>query len=61
MPQYRGTPGPKSGSGWVGELWGGGRIWGTFGIALEMLMRKIPNKNIFKKTKTLFIPCKGQI
>ena len=23
MPQYRGTPGPKSGSGWVGE-WGKG-------------------------------------
>jgi hypothetical protein len=23
MAQYRGTPGPKSGSGWVGE-WGGG-------------------------------------
>jgi hypothetical protein len=23
MPQYRGTPRPKSGSGWVGE-WGGG-------------------------------------
>jgi len=22
MPQYRGTPGPRSGSGWVGE-WGG--------------------------------------
>jgi hypothetical protein len=20
MPQYRGTPGPRSGSGWVGEL-----------------------------------------
>jgi hypothetical protein len=34
MPQYRGTPGPKSGNGWVGE--GGGRVWGTFGIALEM-------------------------
>jgi hypothetical protein len=34
MPQYRGTPGPKSGNGWVGE-WGG-RIWGTFWIALEM-------------------------
>jgi hypothetical protein len=32
MPQYRGTPGPKSGNGWVGE-WGGR---GTFGIALEM-------------------------
>jgi hypothetical protein len=23
MPQYRETPGPRSGSGWVGE-WGGG-------------------------------------
>jgi hypothetical protein len=34
MPQYRGTPGPKNGNGWVGE-WGG-RVWGTFGIALEM-------------------------
>jgi hypothetical protein len=34
MPQYRGMPGPKSGNGWVGE-WGG-RVWGTFGIALEM-------------------------
>jgi hypothetical protein len=47
MPQYRGTPGPKSGSGWVGEC--GGRVWGTFGIALEMEMRKIPNKKILKK------------
>jgi hypothetical protein len=34
MPQYRGIPGPKRGSGWAGE-WGGW-IWGTFGIALEM-------------------------
>jgi hypothetical protein len=34
MPQYRGTPGPRSGSGWVGEWWG--RVWRTFGIALEM-------------------------
>jgi hypothetical protein len=33
MPQYRGMPGPKRGSGWVGE-WGVGM--GTFGIALEM-------------------------
>jgi hypothetical protein len=32
----------RSGSGWVGE-WGGGRAWGTFGIALEILMKKIPN------------------
>jgi hypothetical protein len=23
MPQYRGTPGPRSGSGWVGESGGG--------------------------------------
>jgi hypothetical protein len=34
MPQYRGTPGPRSRSGWVGE-WVE-RVWGTFGIALEM-------------------------
>jgi hypothetical protein len=26
----------------------GGRVWGTFGIALEIEMRKIPNKNILK-------------
>jgi hypothetical protein len=32
MPQYRGMPGPKRGSGWVGE-WGG---MGTFGIELKM-------------------------
>jgi hypothetical protein len=25
-PQYRGTPGPKNGSGWVGEL-GWGCVW----------------------------------
>jgi hypothetical protein len=28
MPQYRGMPGPKSGSGWVGEWWG--RVWRNF-------------------------------
>jgi hypothetical protein len=33
MAQYGGTPGPRSGSGWVGE-WGG--VWGTFGIAFEI-------------------------
>jgi hypothetical protein len=43
MPQYRGMPGPKNGNGWVGE-WGG--VWGTFGIALEMQLRKIHNKKI---------------
>jgi hypothetical protein len=35
MPQYRGTPGPRSGSGWEGEQ-GGERVQGTFGIAFEM-------------------------
>jgi hypothetical protein len=35
MPQYRETPGPKKWE-WVGREVGGGRVWGTFGIALEM-------------------------
>jgi hypothetical protein len=35
MPQYRGLPGSKSGNEWVG-VWGRGRVWGTFGIVLEM-------------------------
>jgi hypothetical protein len=26
MPQYRGMPGPRSGSGWVGE-WVGKHVW----------------------------------
>jgi hypothetical protein len=36
MPQYRGTPGPKSGSGWVGE-WGGGMgdFWDSIGNVNE--------------------------
>jgi hypothetical protein len=42
MPQYRGMPGPRSGSGWVGEQ-GGGRVLGTFGIAFEMYIKKISN------------------
>jgi hypothetical protein len=29
----------------------GGRVWGTFGIALEMELRKICNKKYFKKRK----------
>jgi hypothetical protein len=33
--QYRGMPGPRSGSGWVGEQ-GLGRVQGTFAIAFEM-------------------------
>jgi hypothetical protein len=39
MPQYRGMPGVRSGSGWVGGL-GVERVWGTFGIALECKIRK---------------------
>jgi hypothetical protein len=35
MPQYRGTPGPRSGSDWVGEQ-SRGRVYGTFGIAFQM-------------------------
>jgi hypothetical protein len=36
---------------WVGRGVGGGRVWGTFGIALEMYLRKIPNKNIKKNRR----------
>jgi hypothetical protein len=36
LPQYRGMPGPRSGSGWVGEGWGS--MGETFGVALEMLV-----------------------
>jgi hypothetical protein len=35
MPQYRGPPGPRSGSGWVGKQ-GWGMVYGTFGIAFQM-------------------------
>jgi hypothetical protein len=42
MPQYRGTPGPKKFK-WVGREVRG-RVWGTFGIALGMSLRKIHNK-----------------
>jgi hypothetical protein len=45
MPQYRGMPGPKKWE-WVGrEVCG--RVWGTFGIELEMYLRKICNKKFF--------------
>jgi hypothetical protein len=38
MPQYRGTPGPRSGSGWVGE-WVGegvGDFWDSIGNVNEI-------------------------
>jgi hypothetical protein len=37
MPQYRVTPGPKSGNGWVGEWWGEsmGDFWDSIGNVIE--------------------------
>jgi hypothetical protein len=40
MSQYRETPGPRSGSGWVGGWGWGGRVWWTFGIAFKCKWRK---------------------
>jgi hypothetical protein len=39
MPQYRGTPGPKRGSGWVGEWgWVGmGDFWYSIGNVNELI------------------------
>jgi hypothetical protein len=48
MAQYRGMPGPRSRSGWVGEQ-GRGRVLGTFEIAFEMYIKKISNKKSKKK------------
>jgi uncharacterized membrane protein YwzB len=44
MPQYRGTPGPKIGSGWVGEL---GEGMGDFWDGIE----NVNEENTFKKGK----------
>jgi hypothetical protein len=47
MPQYRGTPGPRSGSGWVGE-WVGERVgdfWDSIGNVIEI------NTQLEKKKK----------
>jgi hypothetical protein len=37
MSQYRGTPGPKNGNGWVGErgAGGGGDFWDSIGNVIE--------------------------
>jgi hypothetical protein len=36
MPQYRGTPGPNNGNGWVGECGGGGGdFWDSIGNVIE--------------------------
>jgi hypothetical protein len=46
MPQYIGMPGPRNGSGWIGE-WGGegyGELSG-YHFKFEMYIKKISNKN----------------
>jgi hypothetical protein len=42
MPQYKGMPGPRSWSGWVGEQ-GGRSVEEMFRIAFEMYIKKISN------------------
>jgi hypothetical protein len=51
MPQYRGTPGPRSGSGWVGELVGKhvGDFWDSIGNVNEINTQF--KKNNWKKKK----------
>jgi hypothetical protein len=56
MPQYRGTPGPKNGNGWVGE-WGGGvgDFWDSIGNVIEenniikKIIKKKPKNSGFKR------------
>jgi hypothetical protein len=47
--------GQKNENGWVGKWGGGDGGWGTFGIALEMSLRKICNK----KKKGLYVLSNG--
>jgi hypothetical protein len=51
MPQYRGTPGPRSGSGWVGEC--GGDFWDSIGNVIEINTQ-------FKKKRKKIKTQKGQ-
>jgi hypothetical protein len=47
MTQYRGTPGPRSGSVWVGE-WVGERVgdfWDSIGNVNEINTKKKKNKD----------------
>jgi hypothetical protein len=46
MPQYRGTPGPKRGSGWVGEWgWVGmGDFWYSIGNVNAKYLIKMEKK-----------------
>jgi hypothetical protein len=52
MPQYRGTPGPRSGSGWVGE-WVGewvGDFWDSIGNVNEIKtqLKYVKKKKIWR-------------
>jgi hypothetical protein len=51
MPQYRGTPGPRVWSGWVGEwVWeGGGDFWDSIGNVNEI------NTQLKKRIKTTYV------
>jgi hypothetical protein len=49
MPQYRGIPGPESGSGWVGR-WGGG-YGGLLGLHWKCKWGKYLIKKVKKKRK----------
>jgi hypothetical protein len=52
MPQCRGTPGPRSGSGWVGE-WVGkyvGDFWDSIGNVNE-INNQLKNKSDMDKKK----------
>jgi hypothetical protein len=51
MPQYRGTPGPKRGSGWVGE--GGWVGMGDFWYSIGNVNELIPNKKWKRKKKRI--------
>ena len=49
MPQYRGTPGPKRGSGWVGDWVGGyGGLLVYSDSALEKMLY-LASGNVIKK------------
>jgi hypothetical protein len=53
MPQYRGMPGPRVGSGWVGEwVWEGvGDFWDSIGNVNEIntQLKKLTKKKKKKK------------
>jgi hypothetical protein len=52
MPQYRGMPGPRSGSGWVGE-WVGehvGDFWDSIGNVNE-INTQFKKKELKEKNK----------